>query len=516
MFNFPTRCVDDDGACKTDKPVAKKARGAKVEKAPEPQFVVSFSPPPDTVCEFGKPVLGSTYKIAIVRLPAQWESAPWYTALTLRPVVSSCCPVKPPPFTPVFQDKVNNILHLPRFYGMLTLGKAAKDTRVRGVDMQPEIAFEGTLSTANPPQVQATTAVLAQLHALGGATLVLPCGFGKTVCSLWLAFQLRRRTLILVHSEALADQWCDRITTFLPKAVIGRIQQDTVQVEGTDFVVGLIQSVVKRDYDQATVFDTFGLVIVDEAHHVAAPMFSKALPKLKARYVLGLSATPNRSDGLGVALEWLLGPIAFKAQRVFERVTVNMITYTRGDELEVTNRRGDPMCSTMLTNLAVDQIRTDFIVEQIATQAATGRNVIVLSDRLDQLQAIETQLQDKHSQFTVGRVVGGMKAAQRDAGFQARILLSTYTYASEGIDIPRLDTLVMATPRGNIEQTVGRILRPHPTKQEPLVIDIRDNFSMFSGMSWKRFSYYKGVGYTVRFTYDREDYEPPDRDACFF
>lgn len=511
MFNFPTRCIDEEQS-----PSAKKAKHKKETKQPEPAFIESFTPAPTTKCEYGKPVLGATYKIAIVRLPPAWQQAPWYTALTLKPVVSSCCPVKPPPFTPVFVDTVNNILHLPRFYGMLTLGNAAKDTRVLGQPMHADLAFAGTLSSTNPPQVQATTVVLAQLRLLGGATLVLPCGFGKTVCSLWLAFQLRRRTLILVHSEALADQWCERISTFLPKAVIGRVQQDTVQVDDTDFVVGLIQSVVKRDYDAATVFDTFGLLIVDEAHHVAAPMFSKALPKIKARYVLGLSATPNRADGLGVALEWLLGPVAFRAQRVFERVCVNMITYTRGDELEVTNRRGDPMCSTMLTNLATDVVRTDFIVEQIAAQAAQGRNIIVLSDRLDQLQSIETQLHELHPDYTVGRVVGGMKAAQRDAGFQARILLSTYTYASEGIDIPRLDTLVMATPRGNIEQTVGRILRPHPTKQEPLVIDIRDNFSMFSGMSWKRFSYYKGVGYTVRFIYDREDYEPPDRDACFF
>jgi superfamily II DNA or RNA helicase len=94
-------------------------------------------------------------------------------------------------------------------------------------------------------------------------------------------------------------------------------------------------------------------------------------------------------------------------------------------------------------------------------------------------------------------VVGGTKAKDRDTGFDARILLSTYHYASEGIDIPRLDTLVMATPRGNIEQTVGRILRPHPFKQQPLVVDVKDPFSLFTGMAWKRHAYYKSQKYYV-------------------
>jgi superfamily II DNA or RNA helicase len=378
---------------------------------------------------------------------------------------------------------------------MLALG-LPRECRSSGAPMSPHTTFTGTLCHDNPPQVQATTATLQQLHHLGGALLVLPCGFGKTVCALHMAAVLHRRTLILVHAEALGAQWVERIRMFVPDAKVGRIQQDVVEVEGCDFVVGMIQSLIKRDYTQSTL-ESFGLVIVDEAHHVAAPMFSKALPKLPARYVLALSATPNRADGCGVALEYLMGPTAFRAFRVHERVSVRVITYSRGDEEELLNRQGKPLCSTMLTNLAADAVRTRLIHDVIVNYAAMGRNIIVLSDRLDQLTALGDMLLATDPTMSVAKVVGGTKAKDREAGFDARILLSTYHYASEGIDIPRLDTLVMATPRGNIEQTVGRILRPHPTKQQPLVVDIKDPFSLFTGMAWKRHAYYKAQHYFV-------------------
>jgi superfamily II DNA or RNA helicase len=451
--------------------------------------------------------LGATYRVAIANLPPNWEKEHWYTSLTLQPVVSACCPTKPPPFKTARVD--GEFLHLPRFAGYTHFGVPQVDERSIGVPMAETLQFTGTLCGTTPPQVDATAAVMEQLRALGGAMLVLPCGFGKTVCSLWMAHQLGRRTLIVVHSEALADQWKQRIDTFLPGARIGRIQQDKVIVEDCDFVVCMIQSLVKRDYDPE-LLSTLGLVILDEAHHVAAPMFSRALPKLPARYILGLSATPDRPDGLGDALEWLMGPIAYRAERVFEEVDIRILTYTHGTEEELLNRKGDPLCATMVTNIAGDHTRTSWIVSLIQRYAAQDRQLIVLSDRLDQLTAIEQALREEAPDIDVGRVVGGTKAKDRDAGFERTVLLSTYRYASEGIDIPRLDTLIMATPRGAVEQTLGRILRPHPHKQKPLVIDIKDPFSLFEGMSWKRHRYYKAQEYSVRFLTDDEDGGVPD------
>jgi superfamily II DNA or RNA helicase len=454
-------------------------------------------------------IVGATVQIPVRALPLHWKQTPWMESLTLRPKASAAAPQKPAPIHTAFvvgddDDAAAAVLHVPRFWGLRHVaGADFRDTRTSGSSFATtDLRFGATL---NPVQAEATASALRQLRALGGAMLVLPCGFGKTVCALWLSAQLRRRTLVVVHSDALADQWLQRIGTFLPGAVIGRIQQDVVLVDGCDVVVGMIQSLVKRSYDAATL-DSFGLVVVDEAHHVAAPMFSQALRKLPARFVLGLSATPDRGDGLGHALEWFLGPIAFRAERErTDRVDVSILTYTRGLQREITNRRGDVMCSTMVSNLALDVVRTRYVRDLVLEQARQNRNVMVLSDRLDQLVALEDMLVRDAPTLVVARVVGGTKAAARDDGFQnATVILSTYHYASEGLDIPRLDTLVMATPRSSIEQSVGRILRPFANKPRPRVIDVKDPFSLFEAMSWKRHRYYKSQNYAIRFAADQD------------
>lgn len=451
-------------------------------------------------------ILGTTYSVEISALPEGWSTEPWYTNLTINQKVSMSCPIKPPPLCTT--TILDGVLHLPRFVGLDIFGTPTRDSRSLGEAMRLQLEFTGSLRKT-PPQIDATRDVLRQLQEVGGAMLVLPCGFGKTVCSLWLSHQLGRRTLVIVHSEALADQWIDRIGLFLPSASIGRIQQDTVNIE-CDFVVAMIQSLLKRDYGD--IFTSFGTVIIDESHHIAAPTFSRVLPKLPSRYILGLSATPDRPDGCGAALEWLLGKIAYRAQRSTEAVTVNQLTYTRGAEKELKNRAGNPLASRMLSMIASDVVRNRWLTSLMITCAHEGRKIIVLSDRLDQLLFFERRLRETDDSITVGRVVGGMKAAQRDEGFEATIILSTYQFASEGIDIPRLDTLIMASPRGNIEQSLGRILREHTDKKTPLVIDVKDPFSLFEPMSWKRFAYYKKQKYCVC---SRLDEEEGDKEPFF-
>ena len=182
---------------------------------------------------------------------------------------------------------------------------------------------------------------------------------------------------------------------------------------------------------------------------------------------------------------------------------VRVLTFTRGAQKEVVNRKGDPLCSTMISNLATEGLRTVWIKELVNEQVVLRRNIMVLSDRLDHLVALHGMLVEDNPGVNIVQVVGGTKAEHRDAAFSsASVILSTYHYASEGIDIPRLDTLVLATPRGTIEQSVGRILRPFPGKKKPLVIDVKDPFSMFEGMSWKRHRYYKAQNYNIVFSSD--------------
>ena len=461
-------------------------------------------------------VLGPTLALPLNVLPPGWETSGWHRDMIVTPVVyDNDSP------TPVRTTHVRNgWLHLPRFQGMSLVGHVADDRRSVGEPMS-DLVFKGDL---RGPQAHATSSVMHQLRGDGGAMLVLPCGFGKTVCSIWVIAQVKRRTLVLVHTGALADQWVDRVRTFLPGVRVGRIQQNVVDVDGCDVVVGLVQSLAKRDYERS-VLSTFGTVVVDEAHHIAAPWFMQALCKLPARHVLGLSATPDRKDGLGVILPWVLGPIAFRATRDAEVVDVKMVEYVDpANQVELRDRRGKPRCSEMLTVLSANTTRNAKIVECIVEHATNGRSLIVLSERRDQLLQLEELLMEHDgavcvtpprkrrktephvvppadTKLVIARVMGGTRGEVRDHAFaHSTVLLSTYPYAAEGIDIPRLDTLIMASPGVNIEQTIGRILRKHPDKKDPLVIDIKDPFSVFECRGWKRFRYYRSLDYNVTST----------------
>ncbi|MCH9716929.1 MAG: DEAD/DEAH box helicase [Gammaproteobacteria bacterium] len=447
----------------------------------------------------------STYAIPIQDLPDGWEESQWYKSFTIIPKESSCSQGPPKILNTTFiQD---DHLHLPRFQGKAMFGPTDQDTRVQGEPLGDQVHFQGTLCDTTPPQVTAVTAVLNMLNKEGGATLILPCGFGKTVCALYLLATLGRRTLIVVNSTALLEQWIERIEQFISHATIGIIQQDQVEVD-CDIVIGMLQSISGREYDPS-IFDLFGTVIVDEAHHIAAPVYSKAMAKFTSRNIIGLTATPDRLDGCGEAIYWLCGPQAFRAERTWEEVNIRMIQYTRGDETELVykwkkDKNGKPMVKhpEMVNRMVADEIREGMVAQLVSEQWRQGRWVLVICDRRDQVSDIAHLVSLDNPELDVGIILGGKKKRKKgpDPNAEAltkQVIVSTYHYFSEGTDVPRLDTLVFATPRGNIEQAVGRILRPHPDKAIPLVIDVCDDFSLYTGMMWKRHKFYRKFNYQV-------------------
>jgi len=446
--------------------------------------------------------LGPTLALPVTSLPVTWRSQPWFTDLSVQPNETEFSGYKPPIVTTFIKD---GWLHLPRFKGIelveLDTIQQKNDRRSWGEAMQQNLVFNGELQQV-PPQIEAVDAVLQQLSSpLAGAMLVLPCGFGKTVCALYIALQLKRRALILVHTDALAVQWCEKINAFIPDSSVGRLQQNVVDVIGKDFVVGLVQSLEQRDYDKS-ILATFGTIIIDEAHHMGAPSFLRALQKLPARYILGLSATPDRKDGLGDILPWVMGPIAYRSVRMPERVDVFIYNYIdEKNQVELFTRNGVIKYSEMLNQLTANLNRNRYIVHLINQLLAAGRNIVVLSQRRTQLQTLfDCLIHENVDPTTVGLVFGGTKSCVRKQVFDtARVILSTYSYAAEGIDIPRLDTLVLASPGMNLEQTIGRILRQYPDKPIPMVVDVSDRFSVFAGMSTKRVKFYISQGYLRHF-----------------
>jgi superfamily II DNA or RNA helicase len=300
------------------------------------------------------------------------------------------------------------------------------------------------------------------------------------------------------------NQWVERISDFLPNSRIGKIQGDVVDNQNKDIVIGMIQSISMKQYP-LDLFDSFGFVILDESHRCPSRVFSKALAKINCTYMLGLSATPNRKDGLTKVLKWFIGDIIF--QRIGKSALNSELiryVYCCKDEVyskELTGCYGKLNSAGMINNIASFMPRTHFIVAKIVECIReNNRQVLILSDRKEQLRDIERAMAEKG--IEIGYYIGGMKQSALELSTKKLAILATYQMAAEGLDIATIDTIVLATPKTDIEQAVGRI-RPKTGDSErntPLVIDIVDEFSIFENQAFKRLAFYKKKNYEITTT----------------
>ena len=398
-----------------------------------------------------------------------------------------------PPSFPIYLESKRK-LYLPRYWSLDNLGPPEKFCINEGTSI--DIKFNGSL---RPVQEEAVSAYMKNCYPeYGGGILCLGCGFGKTIISLYLLSILKKKTLVIVHKEFLLNQWIERIKAFLPDAQVGRIQAKTFDIAGKDIVIGMLQSLSMKEFEE-NAFDSFGTVIVDEAHHISSEVFSRALPKVSFKYTIGLTATPNRADGLQKVFEWFLGPIVYRSKggkqhNVF--VKVIQIDDTNESYCKVEEGYdGKPITSRMINNVANYIPRTSVIIREVQKiMEEPGRKMLILSDRRDHLKYIHTQLTEIG--FDVGFYVGGMKQKDLDISETKPIILGTFSMSSEALDIPELNTLFMTTPKSNIEQSVGRILRKtHEIR--PLIIDIKDNFRPFASQCNKRKTFYKKCKYEI-------------------
>ncbi len=406
--------------------------------------------------------------------------------LTVRPLVNDDYGFPPPPFK-VFRPTTTGMC-IPRFYGTDRFGEPGRD--VRPIPTRIKTKFTGQLRDST----HQNDALAAALEA-GHGVLSLPCGYGKTTVALALACSLGYRTMIIVHKQFLADQWRERINQFCPGATIGVVQQDRKEVEGFDFVIAMLQSLAVKAYTFQE-FESIGTLIVDEAHHICAKVFSQSLFKMCPRHVYGLSATPERKDGLTKVLHWFMGPVFFKVERTNqEHVEVFPIPYEsiRYRDPPPAMRNGKISMPTMITELVEDLERNKMIVELVKRASEGTRHLLVLSDRRLHCERL-------HQCFprTSGLYMGGMKEKDLHASSQKKIIFATFSQAHEGLDIPSLDTVILASPKSDITQSIGRIMRETKGKQNvPHIYDINDPWSIFTSMYFKRLRVYRQGGFKI-------------------
>lgn len=389
---------------------------------------------------------------------------------------------------------------VPKMYGTRIIrekGLPYIDVQCMGDNV--DISFSGTLRDTQVDQVKKTISTLEDIQ---GGVMCLYCGFGKTTCSLNISCHFKKKTIILVHTTALLEQWKARIEQFIEGSSVGVIQRDRVETESKTHVIALMQSISKRDYE-TSVFDSFGLMIVDEAHHVCASELSKCIGKIGCRLRLGLSATPDRKDGMTSFLYDSIGPVCSMVEREPEDIKVDVVSVTNGpSDMVYMFRKGkqSPNIAKMVNNLCDPGntravFRTGLITSMIKKCSDSGRHIIVLSDRRDHLKWLGTLLEGMG--LDVGFMIGGISPGDIEGVSKSRVIMATYAYCSEGLDIPSLDTCVFVTPRSDVVQCCGRILRRCRGKQTPYIIDFSDDCPVFMGQAMKRRKYYKKLGASV-------------------
>ena len=415
--------------------------------------------------------------------------------LTAKPKqVQGFGPNQKPVQYPIFMESKTSY-YVPRFYGLTHFGKPNVNQLDTGVSI--DVPFNGSL---RPEQIPIQNKYLDEQ---GGGIISLKCGGGKTVLALSIIAALQKKTIVLVHKDFLMTQWYDRIQQFLPSAKIGKIQQDTIDIDNKDIVLAMVQSVSVKEYPKE-VFQQFGLAVFDECHHLGAEVFFKCMRKVASNYMLGLSATPKRKDGLQWVFESFIGPIVYQTKDVVtEGVEVNVIDYYSEDDKYTKpclTYMGKPCLPKIINNVCSHWERTKVILDLTKQYYEMGRKVILLSDRREHLNCMLAWLLQEN--IPSGLYVGGMKPFDLHESQEKDVILGTFSMAAEGMDIPKLNTIILTSPKSDVVQAVGRIMREKANvrKFHPLIIDINDthpNFETFKRQNIKRIAFYNKQKYKI-------------------
>jgi superfamily II DNA or RNA helicase len=411
--------------------------------------------------------------------------------LEVQPHITFNLPnIKPNKFK-VYKEYDDYIV-IPKFYGIKTFGKPDIINNYKGKNIN--IEFKGNL---RQPQENIINHILPYINNNNGGVLCLPCASGKTVLSLYLISKYKVKTLVIVHKTFLLNQWKERAEQFT-NAKVGIIQQNTIEIEGNDIVIAMLQSIAKEKYDK-NIFNDFGMVIFDEAHHAPSQYFSKVLPIINCEITIGLSATPKRNDKLEKVLYWYFGDIMYKSKvEENNQVQVNIINYDIEHEKfqEFFLYTGDVNRAKTINKITTIGRRNKYIIDTLCQILDNKRKVLILSDRLEHLKLLKSRL-DLREITTSDYYIGGMKQNALKKAEEAQVIFATYGMASEALDIPDLNTLFMVTSRKEVEQAVGRILRKIDPNIRPLIYDFVDQLQSFKNQSKHRIKLYNKMGFEI-------------------
>lgn len=390
-------------------------------------------------------------------------------------------------------------ISIPKYYGLEKFGEP--DINKLDTYEYPlyDMKYIGKL---RPNQEMIVNKIFNGLDKQKGGLLIAGCGSGKTNMAIFIACKYKLKTLFIVHKTFLKNQVINRIISTTNIKKVGIIQQKKVDTN-YPFVVGMVQSLAKIDYDDE-IFKDFGMIIIDEVHHMGAKNFSKVYQKMTSRYMLGISAEQKRNDGMYNIINWYMGPILHaEEQKPNNMVVVKKFYYKTSNhertKLVINKYTDEPDRSTMITNLIHIKRRNRFILKLIEELFDQGKNILCLTGRIKQVNLFYNLLKkNEYIKGNVGKYIGKMSEDELAKSATKQIILGTYSMAEEGLDIENLNVVILCTPKSAIKQSVGRILRKDVYEEHPMVIDIIDeDNSILKKQSNVRDMYYKKQHYNI-------------------
>lgn len=350
-----------------------------------------------------------------------------------------------------------------------------------------------------------------QMLKAGYGILQSPAGSGKTQMGIALAVKLGKKCLWLTHTQDLLKQSYDRASQYIDKSLLGTITAGKVNI-GSGITFATVQTLAKQDLTQYKYM--WDVVIVDECHRVAGTptsmtQFSKVISNLACEHKYGLSATVHRADGMIKCCYMLLGDVRYIVpdEAVKDKVMqVQIQRVNTGIDIPMSalDTDGTINYTKLITCLAMSEPRNEKIIDYIYNEPEHYH--LILSDRLDQLYKLYEKLSpDLKALASVidGKMTSKKGKAEREQAIEdmragkKHFLFASYKLAKEGLDIPRLDRLHLATPQKDyaiIVQSVGRIARKFEGKGQPICYDYVDNFKMAENMYKARCRHYRKCG----------------------
>ena len=365
------------------------------------------------------------------------------------------------------------------------------------------IEFNGEL---RDEQIQA----LNKMMEFDTGILHAPTGFGKTVISCKMIAERRTNTLIITHTLQLLKQWKERLTEFLNIDEIGELGGGKNSITNKVDIASIKSLWNNGKFNE--IVKNYGMIIIDECHHLAAFTYENAVNTVNAKYVYGVTATPNRENGHTPIIKMQCGDIRYEVdfKNFNKNLNIPMKVYVKNTHLSFVNKDITNYTITEINNfIAKDILRSEKIIEDVKNEFKNGKNLLVLTERIEHMRYFQKKLSKLSDNIFIYH--GGL--TKKDFQIydelkkkiinnnENKIIIATGSYIGEGFDDSSLDILFLTMPISGITkvtQYTGRLHRKNENKHEIIVYDyVDDNFSQTRNMFEKRRKTYERLGYNI-------------------